>query len=177
MDDFKKKDVEENDLKIEHQEEKGLKIELQANFRSRKNVLFSVNDVFKRLMHTDYCGIEYDEKAQLNCGMEYPTSPEHITIGNKTYQAAGFDKNPETEVFVFAKNEAEKESSVLEATSICHMIEELVHPKDKTVHVVYDKTVIGNYRPIRYSDIVVLSKTITGVADTFVNILMSQGIL
>ena len=40
----------------------------------------------------------------------------------------------------------------------------------------YDKTITGGYRPIRYSDIVILSKTITGVADTFVDILMSQGI-
>ncbi len=39
----------------------------------------------------------------------------------------------------------------------------------------YDKTITGGYRPIRYSDIVILSKTITGVADTFVDILMSQG--
>ena len=42
--------------------------------------------------------------------------------------------------------------------------------------MVYDKNVQGNYRKIRYSDIVVLTRTVTGWADTFVNVLMSRGI-
>ncbi len=169
------KNVKGNNLENSRLQE-GIKIELQANFRSRSNVLYTANDVFKRIMHMDYCGIEYDENAQLNQGMEYPASPEQMVVGNRTYQAVGFDKKPETEVLVVAKNEDERESSILEATRVCNMIEELVHPADRTVHVVYDKTITGGYRPIRYSDIVILSKTITGVADTFVDILMSQGI-
>lgn len=185
VEDIKEKDVEINNVEEKEWQEKnikdsclkeGIKIELQANFRSRSNVLYTANDVFKRLMHMDYCGIEYDEKAQLNLGMEYPASPEQIFVHNKAYQAAGFDKKPETEVLVVAKSEDERESSALEAMRVCNMIEELVHPTDKIVHVVYDKTITGGYRPIRYSDIVILSKTITGVADTFVDILMSQGI-
>lgn len=179
------KNVEINNLEEKELQEKnvkdsclkeGIKIELQANFRSRSNVLHTANDVFKRLMHMDYCGIEYDEKAQLNLGMEYPASPEQIVVGNKAYQALGFDKKPETEVLIAAKSEDERESSALEAMRVSNMIEELVHPADKTVYVVYDKTITEGYRPIRYSDIVILSKTITGVADTFVDILMSQGI-
>ena len=177
---LEEKDLEINNLKIndlkEKKKKKGTKIELQANFRSRSNVLYTANDVFKRIMHMDYCGIEYDENAQLNHGMEYPASPEQIVVGNKAYQAVGFDKKPETEVLVVAKSEDERETSTLEAMRVCNMIEELVHPADRTVHVVYDKTITGGYRPIRYSDIVILSKTITGVADTFVDILMSQGI-
>lgn len=44
------------------------------------------------------------------------------------------------------------------------------------MHVVYDKNEPGNYRRIRYSDIVVLTRTVSGWADSFVNILMRRGI-
>ena len=42
--------------------------------------------------------------------------------------------------------------------------------------MVYDKRVSGGYRKIRYSDIVILLRTVTGWADTFVNELMNNGI-
>ena len=44
------------------------KIELQKNFRSRSNVLDSTNDVFFRVMNKNFCGIQYDDRQQLNCG-------------------------------------------------------------------------------------------------------------
>jgi len=154
-------------------EKYSVKIELQSNFRSRGNVLQTTNDIFRRLMHEDYCGIEYDERAQLNLGMAYPESPCEIFVCDKSYAAKGFDGQPETEVFVLAKSE---EESISEAERACVIIENLVNPADGVINVVYDKAVPGGYRPVQYSDIVILSKTISGVADTFVDILMSHGI-
>ena len=46
------------------------KIELQKNFRSRSNVLDSTNDVFFRVMNKNFCGIQYDDRQQLNCGLD-----------------------------------------------------------------------------------------------------------
>ena len=40
--------------------QKACRIELQKNFRSRKNILDTTNDVFYRVMNRNYCGIEYD---------------------------------------------------------------------------------------------------------------------
>ncbi len=70
----------------------------------------------------DYCGIEYDEKAQLNLGMEYPASPEQIFVHNRAYQAAGFDKNQKLKYLLLLKVKM-KESSALEAIRVCNMIE------------------------------------------------------
>ena len=38
---------------------------LHKNFRSRANVLYAVNDIFKDIMHAQLGGVEYDTDAQL----------------------------------------------------------------------------------------------------------------
>ena len=45
-----------------------LKIDLHQNFRSREQVLGSVNYVFEKIMNRDLGGIDYDEKAALHPG-------------------------------------------------------------------------------------------------------------
>lgn len=42
--------------------------------------------------------------------------------------------------------------------------------------MVYDKNAENGYRRIRYSDIVILTRTVSGWADTFVNVLMNEDI-
>ena len=41
-----------------------VKIELQTNFRSRRNVLECTNDVFYRLMNESYCGMAYNDEVR-----------------------------------------------------------------------------------------------------------------
>ena len=52
----------------ENSHEKYHKIQLQKNFRSRENVLESINDVFKKAMHESLGGIEYTDEVRLNYG-------------------------------------------------------------------------------------------------------------
>lgn len=42
--------------------------------------------------------------------------------------------------------------------------------------MVYDKNADGGYRTLRYSDIVILTRTVSGWAESFVNTLMSRDI-
>ena len=49
----------------------GYRIDLQKNFRSREQVIDSVNEVFRRLMRRDVGGVEYDEHAELIYGNLY----------------------------------------------------------------------------------------------------------
>lgn len=51
----------------------GCLIPLQANFRSRSEVLDSVNVVFERIMKPQLGGMTYDNDARLVAGAEYPT--------------------------------------------------------------------------------------------------------
>lgn len=61
--------------------QKACRIELQKNFRSRKNILDTTNDVFYRVMNRNYCGIEYDSSQQLNCGLDYPECKDKRNFG------------------------------------------------------------------------------------------------
>lgn len=60
-------------------DDKYYKIELHKNFRSRENVLESINDVFNKIMHKNLGGIEYTDDVRLNCGMEFDDESDSIT--------------------------------------------------------------------------------------------------
>lgn len=167
-----------------------VRIELQTNFRSRSNVLSSVNDVFYRLMNPGFCGIIYDEKAQLNPGFAYPPCPEAVLSGQAWYKAEDFGKNKDTEIYLIDTQQmksdsaedgqggdAELSSREQEAEAVAQIVRGLMETSsDGSVITVYDKNTAEGYRKIRYSDIVVLTRTVTGWADTFVNALMRYDI-
>ena len=131
------------------------RIDLHMNFRSRKEVLDSANFVFEQIMTKGFGGIEYDEKAALYVGAtQYKEMP-----GN------------ETEVLLINAESAEKEERVeLEARTVAYKIRELVGK-----HEIYDKKE-DTYRPVRYSDIVVLTRSLVGWTDVFAEVLGEEGI-
>lgn len=49
----------------------GMRIDLNRNFRSKGNVIKSVNAVFRNIMDRDTGGIDYDEDAELHMGGDY----------------------------------------------------------------------------------------------------------
>lgn len=53
------------------------RIDLHMNFRSRVQVLDCVNYIFRRLMHSELGGIEYDDNAALYAGAEFPSMQDH----------------------------------------------------------------------------------------------------
>lgn len=131
------------------------RIDLHKNFRSRKEVLDSANFVFEQIMTKEFGGIEYDEKAALYVGAtQYKDIP-----GN------------ETEVLLINAESTEKEERVeLEARAVARRIRELVGK-----HEIYDKK-LDAYRPVRYSDIVVLTRSLVGWTDIFSEVLGEEGI-
>lgn len=56
--------------------EREQRIDLHKNFRSRTEVLNSVNDIFMQIMGRELGGIEYDEEAALYPGADYPEPEE-----------------------------------------------------------------------------------------------------
>lgn len=142
------------------------KIELQKNFRSRENILNTTNDVFYRVMNKNYCGIKYDEKQQLNVGLDYPLCDDKRNFGQES------EKN--TEVVIIDTAEDEENSNIeAEAKYTAERIKELMSKENP--YYVYDADEDA-YRKLEYSDIAVLTRTLTGWADTFVNILLDNGI-
>ena len=60
--------------------EKGLKIQLFKNFRSRANVLDFTNTIFKNIMSEDLGDIEYTEDEYLNIGSDYKEKEDGLKL-------------------------------------------------------------------------------------------------
>lgn len=130
------------------------RIDLDRNFRSRREVTNSVNDVFEVLMQEDCGGVIYDEAASLKCGaLDYP-KPED-------------EKAFVTELLVADSNDAYDEEmendSILEATMIALRIKRLMREGRVT-----DKKT-GKLRPVRYSDIALLHRSANKCGFMFVD--------
>lgn len=140
-----------------------VRIELQKNFRSRENVLECANDVFSHIMNKNFSGIGYDESVRLNAGFPYPESDD------SNY---GDDANKSTDVILISsENEEEATTRELEADRLAKLIEGIVASGVN----VYDADE-NVYRPAEYRDIVILTRSVTGWADTFADALMDRGI-
>lgn len=161
-----------------YQEEGDLcRIDLAKNFRSRVQMVNTVNEVFSRIMSRKIGGIEYDEKAALYPGAVYPAAEDPayrselllLSKPAKEAEAGGAS----------AKNPMDAESAItgnydnvrqLEAMVIATRIKEL----RETLKVTEKST--GELRPVRYSDMVILLRTTSGWDEEFKKILEQQGI-
>ena len=139
------------------------RIDLHKNFRSRAQVLESVNFIFRQIMGEDLGGISYDEDAALYPGADFP--------------AGGSREFVKTEVLLVEEDGAELEEDAgdqnaqeLEALAIAQRIQGMVGREE----IVDKKT--GKYRPVEYGDIVILLRSAYGWSETFREVLASQGI-
>lgn len=140
-----------------------VRIELQKNFRSRENVLECANDVFSHIMNKNFSGIGYDELVRLNAGFPYPE------YSDSNY---GDGANKSTDVILISsENEEEATTRELEADRLAKLIEGIVASGVNVYDA--DKNI---YRPAEYRDIVILTRSVTGWADTFADALMDRGI-
>lgn len=138
------------------------RIDLHKNFRSRTEVLDSVNDVFRRIMRRELGGIAYDGQAALYPGADFePLLREDGTSANET-ELMLLDTSDEAEI-----EETGRES---EARMVARRIQELVG-----IAQVKDKKT-GQYRRAMYRDIVILTRSMKGWAETFSAVLMEEGI-
>ena len=136
------------------QESEKQRIDLHKNFRSRREVLYSTNFIFEQIMIPAFGGIAYDEKAALYVGADYAER-----AGN------------ETEVLILEAPDSKTEERMeLEAEIVAKRIKELM-----ATHTVYDRKT-ETYRKVRYSDIVILTRSLKRWTDTFGAVLNSAGI-
>ncbi|CAI6071455.1 ATP-dependent helicase/nuclease subunit A [Paenibacillus sp. JJ-100] len=163
----------------------GKRIDLARNFRSRAEVVHSVNLIFRQLMNEGVAEIAYDERAQLAYGASFPSE----TLGSEAYtpelmlidrQGSGTDMSENMEEGVDAAAAAELESAELEtaqleARAIASRIREMVGETDKPALSVYDKA-LQTMRPARYGDIVILLRSTLMWAPLMIEEFRQQGI-
>ena len=129
------------------------RIDLHKNFRSRKEVLDTVNFVFSQLMEEDLGKVSYDEAARLNLGATYPAN-----------------QNLSSEFLLMETGDTQEDKKELEARMIARRMKQLM----KEFQVTDKKS--GELRSATYGDMVVLLRTNSGWDDIFSRIFAEEGI-
>ena len=129
-----------------------VRVDLSKNFRCREEIVDGVNFIFRQIMNPDLGKIEYDDKAKLVLGANYPEIEEGGSIKG-TIEVHIVDKKTEDELGYLQK----------EALIVGEKIKELIRKEAK----IFDKD-INDYRKLTYRDIVILFRSPKASAETFV---------
>ena len=161
--------------------DKGLKIKLFKNFRSRKNVLDFTNIIFENIMGEKLGEIDYTEEEYLNLGASYEEGKEdlvsEIDILDTVEEVDEIQDDTEIEentqsIDEEALEETEKVEDIeLEAKFVAQKIRNLIDSKFQ----VYDNKK-GEFRDIRFRDIVILLRSTKNKANIFEKELTNQNI-
>ncbi len=153
---------------------KNVLICLHKNFRSRANVLYAVNDIFKDIMHAQLGGVEYDIDAQLVPGKAFPEPTADVenvgTVDDAVELMLCSIPNSEEE------EQEEKSKREYEAEAVVARIKELTGEKPQ---MIWDETINGGdggYRGARYKDIVILLRSANVAGPEYAKILNDAGI-
>jgi len=118
------------------------RIDLNQNFRSRTEVIDSVNVLFEQLMAKDLGKIDYDDASKLYKGADYP------------------ERECNAEVLLISNEESEEKAAMQEAKALASRIKRLMREE-----LVTDKET-KQLRPARYEDIVILLRSGNGYDET-----------
>lgn len=132
------------------------KIFLAKNFRSKKNVIDGINSVFDVVMTNESCHINYKAEHRLDFGAEF---------------IPDIDSKEKCELALIESDGNADNQRKNEATYIAETIKNIVSAK----RMVWDKDE-GVLRPVRYSDIAVLSRSLKSSAQIYENAFMSLGV-
>mgnify|MGYP004515384853 FL=1 len=159
------------------EEAKEQRIDLHKNFRSRAQVLESVNFIFRQIMGEDLGGVAYDKDAALYPGASFPegeseefVKTEVLLIEKDGEELADVQESADAGAQGSQMELENQNAQELEALAIAQRIQEIVGKEQ-----IVDKET-REYRPVEYGDIVILLRTAYGWAETFREVLASQGI-
>lgn len=147
---------------------KNRRIDLSKNFRSRKEILDGVNFIFKNIMSKELGEIDYTEDAYLYDGVEYAKSADsrvELNIIEKGSADTDYD-DEESEIDL---NLSDISVAEVEANMIAGKIKVLLETKT------YDAKK-GEFRDIKYSDIVILFRAAKNWASVFEEVFTKENI-
>lgn len=170
---------------------KNRKILLYKNFRSREEVINSVNYIFKQIMSMNIGELDYNENEYLNLGASYNVLDECDSVCGGEVELHiidmdhSEDMNDEEDINLTADDvetaeisdeEEQPDAMQMEARVVAKRINEFVNPvNEDKIFKVYDKK-MGSYRKVEYRDIVILLRTTRNWSNVFVEELSAQGI-
>lgn len=137
------------------------RVDLFKNFRSRKEVLYSINYIFEHIMKKNLGGIEYNNEAALHPGLEFSAGQDEAYYN--------------TQIMLFDKKQLDKDvmsSHEFEARMIAMKIKNMVLSDNP--FMVTDKS-SGKLRACRFSDIAILTRSNAALASECVKIFGKNG--
>lgn len=138
------------------------RIDLHKNFRSRDSVLTFTNDIFYQIMKRNLGGVDYTDEEALYCGADYPAGEKEDVFDSEILLTTTQELEEGT------KQQISKQE--LEAKLIADRIRKMVGKEE----VVDEET--GEFRKVRYGDIVILLRSLSEWADLFAEVLNANGI-
>lgn len=140
-------------------ESENQRIDLHRNFRSRREVLDFCNDIFYKIMSPDLGRVAYDRDAALYCGASYPEARDmdaELLLLDETDELLDDQRD---------LNKRELEAYLVAARIRRLMAEMKVEDRET-----------GEPRDLKYSDIVILFRSLRGWGTDFAGVLAEQGI-
>lgn len=153
------------------EESKQQRVILNDNFRSRREVVDAVNEIFSVIMRKEFGNVEYDDKARLNYGATYYDEAAGGKQAAGENQAAGSVCGSAYRAEIIIGCPDELSNQEFEANVIANRINEMVSSHMQ----VYDKK-LKCMRSVCYSDFVILLRALKGWETPFRDVLTSAGI-
>ncbi|MDO5040055.1 helicase-exonuclease AddAB subunit AddA [Clostridium sp.] len=149
-------------------------IQLYKNFRSRREIINGVNFIFKQVMSNAVGELEYTDDEALNLGADFKEVKELDSYTGGPIELHILDKNEKLED-IDLMDEEDIDSINLEARIVSKRINELMSDSNKDKFKVLDKET-GEYRQLKYKDIVILLRATKNWAEIFLDELGLEGI-
>ncbi|MBO6108835.1 MAG: UvrD-helicase domain-containing protein, partial [Eubacterium sp.] len=145
-----------------------IRIDLHRNFRSGRIIIDSTNEVFKRIMHSDIGGVEYDRDAELVMGLDAEAVPDDINAAARVCIENLYHDRENTDT-VTGKSMSNDEAG---AYYIANRIKEMVEGDDPLMI----RTGRDSFRPVRYRDIVILSRSVSPISYIYSDVFAAVGV-
>jgi ATP-dependent helicase/nuclease subunit A len=164
--------------------ETALRVDMNDNFRSRREILGFVNRVFARMMTQSMSGLDYMNRAELTAGLDYPPLLGTTPASRKAVELYLLDEQSDDEdVRENGDNEGDSSGQApsaenfvtavqRQAAFIARRIRQMVEGAEFDV---LDKKT-QQMRPVQYRDIVVLMRAMSHRAAEYVELLRLAGI-
>lgn len=149
----------EKDKRYFKNPEDGTRIVLSENFRSRPQVLNSINEIFKRIMSEEAGEVEYDNSQALKWGNKSYESPENDKYFSELYILEG--KNAEAE--------EDESDTLVEARFIAKKIKSMIDEG-------FEISDGSKMRPVRPGDFVIIQNAVKSTGSIFMSELKKVGL-
>jgi ATP-dependent helicase/nuclease subunit A len=158
----------------------GLRVDLNANFRSAKGILDFVNKIFSRIMTASFANIDYDQSAHLrpapDTSHQSPVTGHVVEFHILDQMSKESDSEDEEEAEFTDETPGVVTSRQRQAAMIAQRIRQMVGADTgKAEFQIYDKE-RNCLRDVQYRDIVVLMRSLVKKANDYVEVLRLAGV-